>query len=118
MWDRLVIKMIVTFIMRQIEKFGHTLDWAKVKADLKPRIEALVPGSWFDAEAVTAVNAILDAAAKALAATDDLQKILDLLAAQKWAEAFEVLKELVVKIWQPSGAKEAEYHRHLAVSIL
>lgn len=114
MWDRLVIKLVVSFIMRQIEKFGHTIDWAKVKADLKPRIEAVVPGTWFDAEAVAAVFTVVDAAAKALSATGEIQKILDLLAAQKWAEALEALKTLLLSIWQPTGAKQVAYAKALA----
>ncbi|MES3012647.1 MAG: hypothetical protein V4750_02820 [Pseudomonadota bacterium] len=112
--DRLIMKLLVSFVMRQIEKFGHSIDWAKVKADLKPRIEALVPGKWFDDEAVTAVNSVLDAAAKALSATADLQKILDLLAAEKWAEALEVLKTLLLSAWHPTGAKQLAFATQLA----
>lgn len=114
MWDRLVLKLVVSFVMRQLEKFGTAIDWGKVKADLKPRIEALVPGVWFDAEAVAAVFAVVDAAARALSATHELQVIVDLLAAQKWSEALEALKTLLLSVWTPVGTKQVAFAKHLA----
>lgn len=116
MMNRWLIALVVQFIMRQLEKFGHSIDWAKVKADLKTRVEALIPGTWFDAEAVAAVNAIVDAAAKAMASTHDIQMILDLIAAQKWPEAFDALKALLLKVWAPkAGGKEADLAAELAI---
>lgn len=116
MISRWAIAIAISFIVRQIEKFGETIDWAKVKADLKPLVEKTVPGTWFDAEAVAAVNALVDVAARALSATADIKRILDLLADEKWAEAVALLKDLILGAWgSPAAGKEAEMAAELAL---
>lgn len=116
MINRWVIGIVVSFIMKQIEKFGASVDWVKVKADLEPRVRQVVPGTWLDADAVEAVNAVVDAAARALAATDALQKIIDLMANQQWDAAFVALKDLLLKVWAAKvGTKEAALAAELAL---
>lgn len=55
-----ILNMCLMFIERQVIKFGQEIDWVKVKADAKVRIEDVVPGTYFDATAVTIVNALID----------------------------------------------------------
>lgn len=98
-WEKLMFKLVIQFVLRQLEKFQKTIDWAKVKADADPRIRAIVPGTWFDQDAVDAVNQLIDLAACALSQTSTIDNVLQLIAAQKWTEAYDVLRQLLLDVW-------------------
>lgn len=100
------IQMAISFAMRQIAKWQSQIDWAKVKADLAARVAALVPGEWLDSEAVSVCNAVIDAVAAALSATSDLEKIVKFLADQKFDEAWQALRDLILSVWVPSSPAE------------
>ncbi len=107
MWDRIVLNMVVSFVLRQLAKFGKDIDWAKVKSDLGERVRQLVPGTWFDEEAVALVNAALDAVKIALGAQDDWDTLLRALAAQDWNGALAALKDMLSKVWHPTAKANA-----------
>lgn len=107
MWDRIVLNMVIGFVLRQLAKFGRDVDWAKVKADAEVRVRALVPGTWFDDEAVTLVNAAIDACRVAVAAEADWDALLRALAAQDWNGALMALKGLLAKVWHPTAKANA-----------
>lgn len=104
MLERWAIGLVIAFVMRQLAKFQESIDWAKVKADLKPRIEALVPGTWFDDEVVALANMVIDRIAEVLAQGEVIEELLKLLADQKWDEALSLLKALVLGGWVPANA--------------
>lgn len=104
MLERWAIGIVISFILRQLAKFQKTLDWAKVKADAEVRVRALVPGTWFDDEAVALVNMVIDRAAEVLSQGDAIEQLLKLLAEQKWTEALSMLKDLLLGGWVPVGA--------------
>lgn len=106
MIQKWVIGMAISFIMRQIGKWGSSIDWAKVKADVEGRVRALVPGEFFDEEAVTAVMALLDVAEKVLAATGDLEKIVQMIVDGKMQEAWAALRQLILDAWKPATPAE------------
>jgi len=113
MFDKWIMTFLLSFVLRQLEKFQKSTDWNKVKADLKPRIEAIVPGKWFDAEAVAACFAIVDVVAAALSNSEDIEAILKLCAAEKWAEALVALRDLVLGAWSPVGARQVAFAAEL-----
>jgi hypothetical protein len=106
MIQKWVVGMAISFVMRQIGKWGSSIDWAKVKADVAERVKALVPGEWFDAEAVAAVMALLDVAEKVLAATGELEKIIQMIVDGKMQEAWAALRQLILDAWQPETPAE------------
>jgi len=106
MIQKWVIQMAISFVMRQLAKWGSSIDWAKVKADVEERVKALVPGEWFDSEAVAIVMALLDAAASVLSASAELEKIVKLAAEGKFPEAWAALRDLILGSWQPSSPAE------------
>lgn len=116
MWDKIVLNVVIGFVLRQLAKFGRQLDWAKVKADAEVRVRALVPGTWFDDEAVAVVGAVIDACKVALAAESDWDALLHALAAQDWNGALAALKGLLARVWHPQAKANArlfaalEYH--------
>ncbi len=117
MLERWIIGMVISFVLRQVAKFKHDIDWNKVKSDLDLRVRALVPGDWFDDEAVLAVNVVLDMVKSALSAQSDLEAILTLLAASDWQGAALALKDLLLKVWNPAPDASVKLKKlHAAVS--
>ncbi len=94
-----VVNLIISFVLRQIAKFAETIDFDKVKADLAVRIAALVPGTFFDDEAIKVMNTIVSGFELCLAKTDEWKNILALCAAEKWPQALEAAKALLIEVW-------------------
>lgn len=111
-----IINIVVSFILRQLVKFQTTLDWAKVKADLAVRVAAIVPGKWFDAEAVALCNALVDGAASVMSNVNAIDNILRLAAIEKWPEALEALKALLLGAWIPTSAEGQKAKAALAAA--
>lgn len=99
MMNRMVMSVVISFVMRQLQKFQTTIDWDQVQKDLDDRVRALVPGSWFDDEAVQYVNIALSAIKATLGQSDKIQSILTLLADQKTQDAIAALKALILASW-------------------
>jgi len=59
-----LIRLAITFVVRQLAKFGRDTDWDKVKVDLDQRVRKLVPGNFFDDAAVEIVFTAVDAIAE------------------------------------------------------
>lgn len=104
MIERWIVSIVISFVLRQVAKFKDQTDWAKVRADLETRVKDLVPGTWFDAEAVLVVDLVLEKIQVALGATDVLRDILEKVAAEDWQGALLLLKELLLKALPTDGA--------------
>lgn len=98
MLEKWIVSIVISFVLRQVAKFKESTDWVKVRADLETRVKDLVPGSWFDSEAVLIVDLILCKIEEALGAADVLQDLLEKVAAQDWAGAALLLKEILLKV--------------------
>jgi len=105
-FTNLIVGFVLSFIMRQLEKWRNNIDWALVRVDVEARVRALVPGTWMDDQAVAFVMSIIDAAESALSATADIERILKLAADQKWQEALVALRDLIIGHWSPATAAE------------
>lgn len=92
-----IITLVVNFLLRQIAKFGKDTDWVKVKADAVARISQVVP-AWMLGSLADLVNGAIDVLAEALASTDDLARIADLLVKGDVAGALSELIVLVEKL--------------------
>lgn len=101
--DQWIANSAIAFVIRQVTKFGTETDFAKIKADLAIRVADLIPGKWWDAEAIEITNAIVDACERALKNTKTLKIILDLLVAQKHTEALTALRDYLLKSWKPGN---------------
>lgn len=110
MFERWIISMVISFVLKQLDKFVHAVDWTKVRADALARVAKFVP-AFFKQEAEQIVNFVIDGVVAVLSAQADLQAVLDLLAASKWQEAGDALIALLKKIWLPQVAG----HKYAAV---
>lgn len=86
---------VVSFVVRQVEKFGNAIDWEKVKDDAEVRVRALVPGTWFDDMAVGVVDSALATLKKALTDGDGVTELLTLIAGKQHGEAVTRLFEIL-----------------------
>ena len=99
MFEKWLIGMVISFVLRQVAKFKSQIEWAKVKADLELRVRALVPGEFFDSEAVALCNVVVDGVVAVLSAQADLESILTKLAASDWDGALAAVVALLKKLW-------------------
>jgi hypothetical protein len=90
----IVLPVVVGFALRQAHKYGAETDWDKVKADVHPRVEALIPGVMFDHIADGFVDRVIDACAEFLKG-DALDTIAEHLVKSEFAEAFADLLTFV-----------------------
>lgn len=95
--QRWIVQAVIAFILRQVAKFGAKTDWVKVKADVQARVADLIPGTFFDDEGKRLADAVLDLCVRVLKSTAQLEKILTLVAAEKFPEAIALLKDLLLK---------------------
>lgn len=98
-----IINLAVTFIVRQIAKFGTAINWTSVKADLETRVRQLVPGDWFDSEAVAVAGCLVDAAAAVLADSARIDTVFRFASQQQWPEAITAFKNLIIANWYGGG---------------
>lgn len=103
--DQLLGGFVIAFVVRQVEKFKKEVDWKKVKADYAKRAADLIPGSWFDDEAVKLSNHLIDSAERALGQPKTQEMILKLLADKKYDEAGIKLRDYLLKSWKPDAEK-------------
>lgn len=116
MLERWLINIVISFVLRQLARFKGDIDWAKVRADMNARVAALVPGSWFDDEACYLANALLDGVLVVLGSSAELEKLLQLLAASNWSGAFDALKDLLTRVWIPTGGSAKKAHALLTAA--
>lgn len=90
-----LVNTVFVYVARAIKKWGESIDWALVKADVAERVRALVPGDWFDDTLVEFADAVVDKVASLLSAPDKFGEIVALILKGDVAAAIEKLKELV-----------------------
>lgn len=83
--------MAITFVIRQINKFGEATDWTKVKADADARIRDLVPGTFFDEFAVAFLNKVIDLAAEMTKDEEAMKQLAMLIAEGKLQDAINFM---------------------------
>lgn len=96
MLQRLLIKALISFVIAELEKFREQLDWAKLQKNVDDFVRKIVPGTWFDDQAVKLVDSVFLAIKDVLSKGSTIKTILDLLAQRKYAEAVEMLKQLII----------------------
>lgn len=99
MVQKIILKIVLSFVMRQLEKFREAIDWDKIEKDLDERVKKIIPGTWFDEEAVHCVKIAFDAIKFTLGQGDNLKQIIQLLVAKKNDEALALLKKLILGAW-------------------
>lgn len=109
MFQKWLIQAAIAFVLRQLTKWGQSIDWVKIKIDLELRVKQLLPGEMFDDEAVKIAFAVVDLFAGILADAAAIEKIVNLVMAGKMAEALEALKQMIVDKFKFPGAVDTEF---------
>jgi len=97
-----VIAAVISFLIRQIGKYGESLDWDKLKADTHARIDDLLP-KWLEPAFESLADSILDVVKEALSKQDDLIAIAQDVANGDLPGVFKRLSALVSVIVHPSA---------------
>ena len=118
MFNKMILRLVISYIIKALAKFGTTTDWDLVKADAANRVAALLPGTWFDAEAIAICNAVIDAVANVLTKSAGWQKVLDAVAAQDWPAAMNAVKELLTSVWSVDTTDVAQVNAHAGLVAL
>ena len=58
--DTILLQLVQWFVERQIKKFGTEVKWDVVKADVKARLEKLLPGNVFTPSLEFIVDELID----------------------------------------------------------
>lgn len=83
--------MAITFVIRQLHKYGEDTDWELVKADADARIRDLVPGEMFDDFCAAFLLKVIDLCAAFLKDEENMKEIAMELAEGKFQEAIDTL---------------------------
>lgn len=102
MFQQWIIQAAIVFIVRQIAKFGSSLNWDMVKSDVDYRIRQLLPGTFLDNLGATLGLKVVVIAQGVLSSAEELQALADYAAAGKFEEALKYLKDIIVSDWAPS----------------
>lgn len=102
--EKWIMSMAVSFVLRQIAKYGASTNWALVKKDLEERVRQLVQWSWLEDAAVAILDSAIDACAAATQQASDLQHIADALVAGDLLGAARALQVLLGKVVHLPGA--------------
>lgn len=90
-----IINIVITFVVRQITKWGSEVDFEKIKLDIEPRIRAILPGDFLDDEAVSIMFFVIDKLSSVSNNAEALTGVFAAVAAKDMKRAIELLKELV-----------------------
>lgn len=104
MIQKLLLKIVISFVVRQLDKFHDSIDWAKVKADAQKRIADVLPGEFFDDEGKAVVVWVVDRLENVLGAEDRFKDLLKLIAEKKLGEAAELVKDILLGAAFPVSA--------------
>jgi hypothetical protein len=90
-----ILRLVLTFVVRQLAKFQQTIKWDLVKADVEKRIRDLIPGDWFDDYAVVVAFIAIDTVADMMDDEAEWTALITLLSQKKFTEALDMLLKWV-----------------------
>ncbi len=117
MFQKLVIKWVIAFILKQIEKAQGKLDWAAIAAETDQKLRDFLP-SFLEDSAIELANLVLGIAEKALDDEDSLKKIMLLIANKDLVGAALALRDLILAAWSASAPEEQDAHAFSLVAQL
>ncbi|HAT75761.1 MAG TPA: hypothetical protein DCS19_02695 [Flavobacterium sp.] len=60
MFQKLIFEVVLSFLIRQIIKYGDSIDFAIIREDVRELVRKIVPGNIFDETAVQFVDTMID----------------------------------------------------------
>lgn len=116
MFHKIIVSVVVSFILRQMEQFGANFNWQMFEQDMEARIRLLVPGAWFDDAAVDLMHKCLEVVRNGLRDQGSMQAVLSALAHKDMAAAGEAIRALLMSALSSgafAAAEEKDLQGHL-----
>jgi len=85
------VTLIITFVVRQLDKFGDEANWELIEKDAEARIRDLVPGVFFDEFAVALLKKVLKLAREMMDDPDHMKAFLTALAEKRFQDAINLM---------------------------
>lgn len=98
-----LISGVITFITRQILKWGEDIDWDLVKKDFDERVRDLMPGQFMDDTASALAASLIEAVRMTIGKDGGIHMIQDLVKNANWEEIYIYVKNLILDHWRPVG---------------
>lgn len=110
-----ITALAIQFALRQLSKYGETIDWEKVKVDAVARIKPLVWGP-LEAPLADLIDGLMDCCKLAMARAGTVEVLLERLAAHDLPAASKELAVVLEQV-EHAGAElaaEGAWHLHEA----
>ncbi len=107
-FTKMIMNMVISFVLKQLMKFKDGIDFKKVTADIDAKVRDVVPGTWFDDEAVAFVHTIMGPLEAALSDSGKQAELLTLLSQEKWSDACDLLKGYALEHFSLADASAKE----------
>jgi len=95
-----IVNLVVGFVIRQIKKYGESLNWAKVKADVEAQLKTLLP-DWLEGAVIELALKALDILSGVIT-SEALKSIAEKLVSGDVAGALAELKDLIISLIAPT----------------
>lgn len=91
-----IVSFVINLVVRQVDRFGETFDWAKFKGTVEERVRGLLPDWLFEDAIVGFISDVVDFFAAALSDESCLKAILEKVAAKDYPGAIAIVKGAVL----------------------
>lgn len=102
MFQNLVIKWVISYVLTALETAQGKIDWAAITALVDGEIRKFLP-SFLAEDLVALANEVMAVTQVVLSDAGDLKKIMQLLAAEDFNGAFLALRDLILAAWTGSA---------------
>lgn len=90
-----VMSILISFAMKQLQKFESEINWAQVQEDIEDRIKPIIPAPLY-AGVDQVIILFISALKSALSDQTDLKQLITLIAAGNWSAAVTMIQKIVL----------------------
>jgi len=94
MFQKLIFEVVLSFVIRQIAKYGDSVEWDLVREDIREYVRKIIPGDAFDETCVSLVDHILDGV-EYLIENIEFSGVLEAIKSKDLKLAIQILRDLI-----------------------
>lgn len=80
------------FAVRQVAKYGMSVNWSSVRSDVQIRVKQLIPGEMLDKAGADIAGEVVDKIQTLVTSGDALAQLVKFATDGNWAEAWEFIE--------------------------